>query len=226
MTLEFVDTGTSLRTSSATSTYVLTASGSLVESKLLEAKAGGTHERREYKRSAVVSVPSGDTTQPVVIRQQEPDRLEKQFLVAYAACKDFDSAARQVGVSTPHMQGRMSWSSVFRLAIADLENRLSIVHVPAAIEKFEWTDDKIFRFIEVYVDTGLIETARESIHVTPSEFYREMKRNPEFATRVIEAEPLALNALEEKAYQLAVNGNDKLLQNESSLQKSPSTETR
>jgi hypothetical protein len=176
-------------------------------------KAGGGNVRREYKRSEpVAGIPGAGVPGAVVVKQQEPDRLEKQFLVAYAATKDFDRACAQVGVTGPHMQGRLSWSSVFRLAVADLENRLGIVHVPMGAENYEWNEDKYFRLIEVYVDTGMIATARESIGVTPSEFYREMKRNGEFATRLMEAEPLALNALEEKAYQLAANGNDKLLQ--------------
>ena len=174
-------------------------------------KAGGSHERREYKRAE--PVPTGATTAPTVtVKQQEPDRIEKQFLVAYADLKDFAKACDQVGVSMPHMQGRMSWSSVFRLAVADLENRVGITHIPAAAENFEWNEDKHHRLIEVYVDTGDIATARDSISVTPSEYYRELKRNQDFYARVMEAEQLAWNALEEKAVQLARNGNDKLLQ--------------
>lgn len=174
-------------------------------------KAGGTHERREYKRTESVA-PGLPAAPQVVVKQQEPDRLEKQFLVAYAQLKNFEQACDQIGVSAPHMQGRMSWSSVFRLAVADLENRCGIVHIPAASENFEWNEDKHFRLIEVYVDTGDIATARDSIGVTPSEYYRELKRNSDFYARVMEAEQLAWNALEEKAVQLARNGNDKLLQ--------------
>jgi hypothetical protein len=175
--------------------------------------AGGvqTPQTRPYHKEKQIAQ-QADGSPVVTVKQQEPDRLEKQFLVAYAGLKDFAQACDQIGVSMPHMQGRMSWSTVFRLAVADLENRLGITHIPAAAANFQWNEDKHHRLIEVYVDTGDIATARDSIEVTPSEYYREMKRNSEFYARIMEAEQLAWNALEEKAVQLARNGNDKLLQ--------------
>lgn len=174
-------------------------------------RAGSGHERREYKKMAGTTNSNGASL-PVVVREAEPDRLEKQFMNAYADLKDFGRACDMVGVSAPHMQARLSWSSVFRLAVAELENRAGINHIPPAQENFEWNADKHHRFIEVYVDTGDIATARDSINVTPSEFNRELKRNSDFGARVMEAEQLAWNALEEKAVQLARQGNDKLLQ--------------
>src|SRR6185437_4243860 len=66
-------------------------------------------------------------------------------------------------------------------------------------------------FIEIFVDTGDAATARDSIAVTPSEYFREIERNADFEAAVLAATPLAAKALEEKAIQMALAGNDKLL---------------
>lgn len=173
-------------------------------------RAGGTapEKPRQYVQKAVV--PAGTTA--VSPRPPECDRLEKQFLTAYAETKDFNLAADKCNVSAPHMQARMSYSPLFRDAIADLEDRLSIVHVPAGDAVFEWNEDKVQRLLMVFVDTGEIATARDSIGVTPSQFHKELRDNYDFATRYAEADKLAAQVLKEKATQLALRGNDKLLQ--------------
>jgi len=89
---------------------------------------------------------------------------------------------------------------------ADAREQSSLV--PPA---FEWTPEKRDKLIEVWVDTGDIASARDTIGVTPSEYLRELERNADFADAVKSAEPLADRMLEERAYQLALKGNDKLL---------------
>jgi hypothetical protein len=76
---------------------------------------------------------------------------------------------------------------------------------------YEWTDAKRARLLEVWTDTGDIATARDAIEVTPSEYLRELERNEKFAEQVKKTEPLANRILVERAYQLALKGNDRLI---------------
>lgn len=76
---------------------------------------------------------------------------------------------------------------------------------------YEWTPEKRARLIEMWVDSGDIASARDAVGVTPSEFLRELDRNEDFADAVKTAAPLADRMLEERAYELALKGNDKLL---------------
>lgn len=147
----------------------------------------------------------------VAIKQPEPDRLEKLFLEKYAAVKNLEQAAQLAGTTAAQINARLSISAVFKIATNDLENRLGIRPTVPETGPFEWDDDKRVRFITVYVDTGDIATARDAIFVTPSEYYKELDRNPEFTARIADAEQLAMNALDERAIQLALAGNDKVL---------------
>jgi hypothetical protein len=173
-------------------------------------KAGGTAEytpRNYTQRAEQTPTATVVTSAPI-----EPDRYEKLFLSAYAGTKDIDAAARQASMTEAQVMARMSYSEVFRNAVNALEERLQIRRTPTPTGPFDWTDDKRKWLIEVYIDTGDIATARDAIRVTPSEYFRELERNIEFSDAVLVATPLALNALEERAHQLALAGNDKLLQ--------------
>jgi hypothetical protein len=172
-------------------------------------RAGGPSEYKPqpYKQRDL-KTPDGTV---VAIRAPEPDRLEKLFLEKYAAVKNLEEAAVLAGTSVAQIHARLSISQVFKAATNDLETRLGIRPTVPDAGEFSWDDDKRVRFITVYIDTGDIATARDAIRVTPSEYYREIDRNHEFSARVADAEPLAMNALEERAIQLALGGNDKLL---------------
>ncbi len=170
---------------------------------------------RDYtqRKQALAALPATSATPPLApVGPLEPDRLEKRFLADYADVRDLDAAAQRSGMTAAQIIARMSWSKVFAEAVAALEERLSLNHIDVPSGPFEWTDEKRQRLIEIYVDTGDIATARDSIRVTPSEYFRELERNPAFSAMYAEAEPLAINALEERAQQLALAGNDKLLQ--------------
>lgn len=171
--------------------------------------AGRAEYKRPYKQREVPTTPA--PTQIVAAAPLEPDRMEKRFLAEYAAHKDIHAAAVGAGMTAAQVIARMSWSKVFADAVRELEIRQGIKAVPALTGPYVWTDDKHERFIEVYVDTGDMATARDAIQVTPSEYFREVERNSDFSSRVDEATPLALKALEERATQLALAGNDKLL---------------
>jgi hypothetical protein len=168
----------------------------------------------EYKRPYAqrAAAPETGAAPPAVARPAEPDRTEKMFLGAYAELKDLDVAALRAGVTGAQILARLSWSPVFAAAVKALEDKLGMVYVTRETGPFEWTPEKRTRLLEVWVDTGDLATARDSIRVTPSEYFREIERNPEFSTAIEEATPLAVQALEDKATQLALSGNDKLLQ--------------
>jgi hypothetical protein len=76
---------------------------------------------------------------------------------------------------------------------------------------FVWTLENTAKLIDAYVDTGDIGFARDAVGVRPSEYRRELERNEVFAAAIAEAEPKAQKHLEERAIQLALRGNDKLL---------------
>jgi hypothetical protein len=150
-------------------------------------------------------------TKRVAEQLLQPDAIEKQFLESYAETRNLELAAKVVRMTRAQIEGRMSYSFVFREAVNELEKRLDIKPTAPAAAVYEWTDEKRARLVEVWVDTGDIATAREAINVTPSEYIRELARNEPFAAEVKAAEPLAERMLEERAFQLALSGNDKLL---------------
>jgi hypothetical protein len=185
---------------------------------LIGSTDGGTPEYkpRTYKQRAV---PAAAPAAAVAVAPLEPDRLEKRFLEAYASYRDVDLAAKHASMTGAQVEARMSYSAVFKAAVNALEDRLGIKHTNPAPAVFIWTAELRARFIQVYVDTGDIASARDAIRVTPSECFAEIDRNADFAESIRAAEPLAVQALEEKAVQLALAGNDKLLQKVLSVKK-------
>jgi hypothetical protein len=157
----------------------------------------------KYEKSVVPNAPS--------LRPIEPDAFEKRFLVEYAAVKDLERAAHLVNSSAAQIHMRLSTSAVFRAATNDLESRLNIRPTVPDTTAFEWNEDKRARYITVWIDSGDVATARDAIRVTMSEIQAEFARNPAFRSRCEEAEPIANLAFEERAKQLALAGNDKLL---------------
>ena len=152
---------------------------------------------------------------PVGSRRQALRNTDKEFLVALADLKSFDAACVKVGLDSSEMRARVSSFPQLRAAVNDLERRIGVgtpEPEPTKPKVFAWTDEARAQFVEAYVDTGDIASARDAIGVTPSEYYRELERNPAFGTAVKSAEALAMRALEERAIQLSLKGNDKLLQ--------------
>jgi glutaredoxin len=171
------------------------------------AKAAGAEYKRAYKQRD----PAPAAAPVVVAPALEPDKMEKLFLEAYASSKNIDDAAKAARMTAAQVFSRMSYSKVFKDAVNALEDRLNIKQSQPAATVFDWTDAKRTRFVQVYVDTGDVASARDAIQVTPSEYYAELERNSAFADAVKDAEPLASKSLEEKAIQMALSGNDKLL---------------
>lgn len=140
-------------------------------------------------------------------KDQIVDETDQKFLEAYAELRDVEGAAKAVGLTVGQVEARIASDKIFREAA----ERLGLRITQKAQTTFEWTDAKRDQLLEVWVDTGDIASARDAISVTPSEYLREIARNPAFAKRVEETEPLAELMLVERAYQLALGGNDKLL---------------
>lgn len=149
----------------------------------------------------------------VIVNVQKPaqiDAWERRFLEAYAYHKDFKAACEAISIEESKIEARLAYSGSFRTAYEALEERLGVKKVNSS-EGFIWTKEKHDKIIEVYINTGDLATARDSIGVTPFEYFQELARNSNFALRLKEADPLAHLALEERAIQLALAGNDKLL---------------
>lgn len=179
---------------------------------------GSAKHAAEYKnprpytqRQPAADMAAGSGAHPAVPAELPVDRQEKRFLESYALTRDFDAAAATVNVPAAHMDARMAYSPAFKQAVHELEDRLGLKRTPAPNGPFEWDEDKRARFLEVWIDTGDEATARDAIRVTPSEMFRELERNDSFSARYEEARPLAMKAFKEKAQQLALAGNDKLL---------------
>ncbi len=158
---------------------------------------------RKYEKKAEMAVGT--------VKTVEPDNFEKRFLTEYAAVKDLDRAAKLVNSSAAQIHSRLSYSKVFRDATNDLEQRLNIRPTVPETSEYKWDEDKRARLLTVFIDSGDIATARDAIGVTASEWYKELARNPVFSAQYDEAYPLAMNSLEERAKQLALAGNDKLI---------------
>lgn len=149
----------------------------------------------------------------VIVRVEKPEEVdawERRFLEAYAYHKEFKSACEAAKVTEAQIESRIAYSAPFKKAYNALEERLGIKKVNSS-EGFIWTKEKHDKIIEVYINTGDLATARDSIGVTPFEYFQELARNAVFSERLKEADPLAHLALEERAIQLALAGNDKLL---------------
>jgi hypothetical protein len=77
---------------------------------------------------------------------------------------------------------------------------------------FHWNEQLMQQLVERYIDTGDIGEARMHIGVSPSAFHAKVEASKKFREMLEEARPLAEQHLEERAIQLALKGNDKLLQ--------------
>lgn len=143
-----------------------------------------------------------------VYKDQVADVQAQRFLAAYAEMRDVEGAAKAVNWTSAKVEARIASDRIFREAC----DRLGLKIAPKPQSAYEWSDEKHQRLIEVFIDTGDLAAARDSIGVTPSEFFREKERNKAFAAALEDAEPKATQALEERAVQLALGGNDRLLQ--------------
>jgi hypothetical protein len=178
-----------------------------------KALIGGSSRRQSfYKERKPAAAPAAA---PIVIAAPaEPtvDQTDKVFLAAYAEFRDLARAADAAGATAAGIEARRSHSAALDKAMTALEARLDIRRALPAPGEFEWTAEKERKLCTLYIDSGDIATARDSIGCTPSQYYQHRATSRAFDSMLEEAEPLANKALEERATQLALQGNDKLLQ--------------
>lgn len=103
-------------------------------------------------------------------------------------------------------------AAVLRLKDKHLIRKLKKKEEQINAKGFIWTQRNRNRLIEVFIDTGDIAHARDEIAVTPSLFQKELDENKDFRKQYETAKPLAAQHLKERAIQLGLRGNDKLLQ--------------
>lgn len=163
-----------------------------------------TYKERETKHEAGAVV----AVQP---RPLEPDALEKRFLTEYAKLRSFDAASQILNTDSAVFRARLSYSKVFLDAVNALEDSEGLSRTLKMDEEFAWDDDKRLILIRVYIDTGDLGLARDSIQVSNYHYQRELQANPDFARAVVEAEPLANRILDEHAVRKAKQGDSRLL---------------
>jgi hypothetical protein len=132
---------------------------------------------------------------------------------AFAKAGSYEHAASALGLNVAQLKARRVANEAFDVAFKKLELRFNVFENvgPSATPDFEWTDAHRTTLVDRFIDTGDIAEARDSIGVSPSVYQRELEQNTEFAAMIKEAEPKAWKHLEERAIQLSLRGNDKLL---------------
>lgn len=140
-----------------------------------------------------------------------PER--SQVLQVYAESCDLETAASSIGLTLAELNVQISRSAQFATQILALEKRMrtSGVVFQYVIRDIAWTSKKKELLIRAFVDTGDIAAARDAIGASATNLHDELEADPEFAKALKEAEPKATQVLEEKAIQMALRGDDKLL---------------
>lgn len=142
----------------------------------------------------------------------EPDKTDQKFLTALAETRNHAKAAEAVGTTLASVETRRACNSTFAKAIEAIEERLRISAPPLPkTAAFKWSAEKRQTFLQVWVDTGDIELARNAVGATPSAYWNELETNDDFAEAAKVAEGKAFRVLESKAISLAAQGNDRLL---------------
>jgi hypothetical protein len=154
----------------------------------------------------------GKIARPVTERVLLSGEEQAKVLDAFAKAGNYDHAAAAIGITTVQLRARRTANEGFDTAFRRLEDKFGTRDNGAvSTPDFEWTAEKHATLIDRFVDSGDIAEARDAIGVSPSEYQRELDRNSDFAQAVKEAEPKAHKHLEERAIQMALRGNDKLL---------------
>lgn len=150
-------------------------------------------------------------TAVVAAKPLEPDAREKRFLIEYAKIRNFDQAAQAMNTDPAIFRAVLSYSKVFLDAVNALEDAEGLSRTLRLDENFDWDDDKRLILIRVYIDTGDLGLARDSIQVSNFHYQRELQSNADFARAVEEAEPLANRIIDEHAVRKAKQGDSRLL---------------
>lgn len=142
-------------------------------------------------------------------------RKRQKALEVYAKTSSLEQAANAIDLSLAQLNVHIAKSASLASSFYALEKRLKVLEEQrpktTVKGKFKWNEEKRDLLIRTYVDTGDIAQARDACGCTPSQYNDELEANPDFADRVDIAKPKAIQALEERAIQMALRGNDKIL---------------
>jgi len=142
----------------------------------------------------------------------EPSKKEQDFLAALDELRDFDAAAKRAGMTRGQVEARASVDPIFRKALEDLCGRRDIAWTRApAPEAFAWSPAIEGQLVKRFIDTGLIEQARQELALSASDYQEHLSASPEFSAAIARAMPLARATLRERAEASANSGNDRLL---------------
>ena len=168
-------------------------------------------ERVAKAQAAKAPVPAALVAQ-VPVKPLEPNKKEMDFLSALAELGDFDAAAKRVGQSRGQIEARASVDATFKAALTDLCERHGIAwtRAPDPVE-FQWSPEIERQLVKRYVDTGLLETARNELGIAASDYQQHLQDSPRFAEMVEGARSAARETLRERATALADRGKPELL---------------
>lgn len=170
----------------------------------------------ERGRAVAMAYKLEEESSPVHLRDRMNLKLSEiqKILELYTDMHDLAGVAKAVGISRGALEARAAMSRPLYDGFSAIERRLNLTvkTPPPDTDLFQWDADSRAALIETFIDTGDIAAARDRIHVSPSRYNRELRDNPEFAKAIEEAHPLAMQHLEERAIQMALHGNDRVLQ--------------
>lgn len=213
--LEHFYDGTPCRYSHVAPRYVVNPDQCVDCARIRRGKApigGSARNQSFYKERKPAATPAAA---PVIVAPSadpEVDKADKPFLAAYAEFRDLTQAAQAVGTTSALVEARRACNAALDKAMTALEERLQIKRALPAPAAFEWTAEKERHLATIFVDTGDLAVARDSIGCTPSQYYQHLASSGSFADTIAQAEPLAARSFLERATSLGLAGNERLLQ--------------
>jgi hypothetical protein len=136
---------------------------------------------------------------------------DTKFLEHYARERDLAKAAKAAGTTPELVMARRVGHPGFGEAMSALEQQLEIPKYTQIGAGFEWDDTKRSSFIEHYINSGEIDSARQAVGCTRSQYFAEIKRNTQFANDVEAARPFAESVVEEAFIRAAKQGQQSIL---------------
>ena len=161
---------------------------------------GKSSAQKFYKIKDPATTPESNTAAAVAAPAPKSLGLsaeDTKFLAAYAKERDLNKAAKAHGTTKELIPARRVGFSAFGEAMSQLEQQLEIPKYMPAGAGFVWTDDARRLFIEHYINTGLVDEARQAVGCTRAQYFAEVKRNVGFASEIETARPLAESIIEE-----------------------------
>jgi hypothetical protein len=169
-----------------------------------DSKAGTFYEIQPKVAAAATPAPAPQLP--------EPDPADRKFLAALAEHRSVAKAAAAVGSTTALIEARRASNAAFRTAMDELETRLQIVKATLPEpDAFNWTPEIEQKLVTLWINTGDLQTACDNCGVTRSEYFKHLERSYVFARAIEDAAPRAEQALEDRAVQMSLAGNDRLL---------------